>query len=169
MSATQAVPIDERAVERFLVREARLLDERRFEEWMELFTDDGVYWAPARPEQTDPWSEVSLMFDDREIMANRIHRLRHPKVYAQLPHSRAVRQVSNIEVEPQLDLPNGIIARSAFFMFEHRPTLPEPLQRIFAGHYTHHLRLVDGGLRIVLKKAMLANCDEAFDPLFLYF
>lgn len=169
MSAAQAMAIDERAVERFLVREARLLDERRFEEWMELFTDDGVYWAPARPEQTDPWSEVSLMFDDREIMANRIQRLRHPKVYAQLPASRAVRQVTNVAIDSRDATSGELEVRSVFFMFEHRPTLPQPLERIFAGHYFHRLRPEAQAYKIVEKKAVLANCDAAFDPLFLYF
>ena len=156
-------------VEQFLGHEARLLDERRFEEWMALFTDDGHYWAPARPDQPDPWSEVSLIFDDREIMQNRIRRLRHPRVYAQLPASRAVRQVSNVFVEREDGASGELHVRSVFFMFEHRPTLPEPLTRTFAGHYFHRLRREGGSFRIVEKKAVLANCDQAFDPLFLYF
>ncbi len=161
--------VDKAAVEAFLVREARMLDERRFEEWMELFIPEGYYWVPARPEQSDPWSEVSLMFDDREIMKNRIARLRHPKVYAQLPHSRAVRQVSNTEIDA-VDADSGeVSARSVFFMFEHRPTLPQPIERIFAGHYFHRLRPEGDGFRIVSKKVLIANCDAAFDPLFLYF
>ena len=41
-------------IELFLLHEARLLDQRRFEEWMELFTEDGYYWAPARPDQPAP-------------------------------------------------------------------------------------------------------------------
>jgi len=151
------------------VREARLLDERRFEDWRALFTSDGYYWVPARPEQTDPWNEISLMFDDREIMANRIQRLRHPKVYAQLPASRAVRQVSNVEID-EIDAPGGTLTtRSVFFMFEHRPTLPQPIERVFAGHAFHRLRIEDGDFRLVWKKVVLANCDAAFDPLFLYF
>ena len=39
-------------IQQFLVREARLLDERRFVDWLELFTDDVVYWMPGR---TNPW------------------------------------------------------------------------------------------------------------------
>lgn len=156
-------------VEAFLIREARLLDERRFEEWMELFTADGYYWVPARLEQTDPWSEVSLMFDDREIMANRIQRLRHPKVYAQIPASRGVRQVSNVEIDAVDEASGEITARSVFFMFEHRPTLPQPIERVFAGHCYHRLRPEGGSFRLLWKKVLIANCDAAFEPLFLYF
>lgn len=160
---------DLREVEAFLVHEARLLDERRFEEWTDLFTEDGYYWAPARPDQPDPWSEVSLMFDDREIMQNRIRRLRHPKVYAQLPASRAVRQVSSITIDECDAATRELTVRSVFFMFEHRPTVPEPIERIFAGHYFHRLRRSGEGFHIAWKKAVLANCDRAFEPLFLYF
>ena len=47
-------------VEQFLFQEARLLDERLFEEWLALFSDDGVYWIPARIKQEDPIEEVSI-------------------------------------------------------------------------------------------------------------
>lgn len=161
--------VDVRSVEAFLIHEARLLDERRFEAWMELFTPDGYYWAPARPEQPDPWSEVSLMFDDLEIITNRISRLRHPKIYAQMPPSRATRQVSNVGIE-EVDTANGeLVARSVLFMLEHRPTLPQPIERIFAATCFHKLRPEGGTFRMAWKKVQLTNCDAAFDPLFLYF
>lgn len=165
--------VDRRRIEDFIYHEARLLDERRFEDWMALFRPDGVYWAPARPEQADPWSEVSLMFDDKELMSNRIQRLRHPKMFAQLPASRAVRQVSNIRVDESPEAqakPDGIVTvRSVFFMFEHRPTLPQPMERVLAGHYTHELVPHGETFEIASKKALLANCDAAFDSFFLYF
>lgn len=156
------------SVETFLIDEARLLDQRRFEEWASLFTEDGYYWAPAKPEQQDPWNEVSLFFDDREIMENRIARLRHPKIYAQLPASRTVRQISNIKIGSH-DQEGLIQAHSTFFMFEHRPTLPHPLERIFAGHVTHCLRGTKDDFRIASKKVSIANCDAVHDPMFVYF
>ena len=170
MNESAATPVaSERAIQAFLIHEARLLDERRFEDWMGLFTDDGYYWAPARPEQTDPWSEVSLIFDDAEIMRNRIQRLRHPKVFAQLPHSRAVRQISNLSLDAVDAATGEITVRSVLFMFEHRPTLPVPVERTFAGHAYHRLRPDGATFRMCWKKVVLANCDAAFDPLFLYF
>ncbi len=158
-----------RDAEAFLIHEARLLDERRFEEWMELFTPEGYYWAPSRPEQQDPWSEVSLMFDDREIMANRIGRLRHPRIYAQIPHSRATRQVSNVGIEAVDEASGETTVRSVLFMFEYRPTLPQPIERLFAATCFHRLRTEVAGYRIVWKKVQLTNCDASFDPIFLYF
>ncbi len=168
-SPATAGTADIRPVEAFLIREARLLDERRFEEWQALFVPEGYYWAPARHGQTDPWSESSLMFDDREIMANRIQRLRHPKVYAQIPASQATRQVSNVSIEEEHAQTGELTVRSVFFMFEHRATLPQPLERIFAGEYRHRLRREADSFHIVWKKATLVNCDATFDPLFLYF
>ena len=157
------------AVSEFLIHESRLLDERRFEEWMALFTPEGYYWAPARIEQSDPWEEVSLIFDGHEIMKDRIQRLRHPKIYAQLPHSRAVRQVSNIAIDDINNTNGELSTRAVLFMFEHRPTLPTPIERTFAGHSYHRLRREGDSFKIVWKKVVLANCDAGFDPLFLYF
>ncbi len=155
--------------EAFLFHEARLLDERRFEDWMALFTKTGYYWAPARVEQQDPWNEVSLIFDDREIMTSRIQRLRHPKIYAQLPHSRSVRQISNVQVEKADEKTDDLLVHSTFFMLEHRPTLPHAMERIFAGRITHKLTRANETFQIAYKKVLIANCDTAFDPLFVYF
>lgn len=169
MNAPGLPGCDIRDVESFLIHEARLLDERSFDPWMQLFAQDGYYWAPARPGQTDPWSEVSLIFDDLEIMKNRIQRLKHPKAYAQLPPSRTVRQVSNVSVDSVDPKAMTLGIRSVLFMCEHRPTLPEPLERTFAGHCFHTLRRTEESFRILVKKVMLVNCDSAFDSLHVYF
>ena len=84
-------------VEKFLYREVRLLDERRFEEWTDLFSKDGTYWVPAYPDQDDPYKAVSIFFDDKELMRTRLSRLDHPKVHAQKPASRTVHFLSNID------------------------------------------------------------------------
>ena len=47
--------IDRLPFELFLIHEARLLDDRRFREWMELFAEDGTYWVPAVPGQDSPF------------------------------------------------------------------------------------------------------------------
>ena len=55
----------------FLAHEARLLDERRFQEWMQLFADDGTYWVPSVPDQQSPFDQASLFYDDRALMRTR--------------------------------------------------------------------------------------------------
>ncbi len=160
---------DLRAIEAFLLHEAHLLDERRFEEWMELFTEDGFYWAPASLDQKDPYDSVSLIFDDRDAMATRIRRLRHPRIHVQTPPSRTARIVANAVIEEERQDRGECVVRSKFLLYEYRPSLPEALERVFGGTYRHCLSRRDGGFRILWKKALLANCDAAMAPIAVYF
>lgn len=166
---TMSESLDARSVESFLAHEAHLLDERRFEEWMELFTADGCYWAPARPDQRDMLNEVSLIYDDREAMATRVRRLRHPRIHVQTPPSRHSRIVSNPFVEERLSEGSTCLVRSKFLIYEYRPSLPDALERVFAGTYHHQLIIENGAIRIALKKATLANCDGRLAPVAIYF
>ena len=59
---------DSRDIEQFLFREAQLLDEARFEEWLKLFTDTAWYWVPVSPDQPDPFEMVSIIYDDRRLL-----------------------------------------------------------------------------------------------------
>lgn len=63
-------------IENLLYTEARLLDERRFDEWLDLFTDDAIYWIPAGGEAPDPKRHVSLIYDDRTRLWQLVERLR---------------------------------------------------------------------------------------------
>jgi len=139
-------------IESFLYREARLLDERRFEDWRELFADDGVYWVPVRPDQTDPLHEVSIIYDDRTAMAARIRRLRHPRAHAELPPTRAIRAVSNIEIESGSGTEIG--ARSVLTMTEFRDLIVTVYMARVRWILAH-----DGGYRIRLKRVDLVNAD----------
>ena len=75
----------------FLINEARYLDERRWEDWLSLFADDGWYWVPIEEGQTDPRTTVSLMYDDRQLLETRVRRLKAGKLHAQSPMSRSTR------------------------------------------------------------------------------
>ena len=91
-------------VEQFLYREVRLLSERRYEEWLDLFTDDARYWMPARETidgQPDAlWDEGEMAYfdDDKEFLAARIERLRSSLAHAEQPPSRLRYFISNVEV-----------------------------------------------------------------------
>jgi benzoate/toluate 1,2-dioxygenase beta subunit len=139
----------------FLHREARLLDERRFEEWRDLFDEKGVYWVPVRAEQTDPLHEVSIFHDDRAMMAARIRRLRHPRMHAETPASRAVRSVSNIEVAAP-DAGGVVEVRSVLLMTEFR----DGAQTAYHGRVVWHLiPAATGDFRIRLKRVDLVNAE----------
>src|SRR5437868_12561618 len=68
--------MNEQELVKFVVREARLLDEKRFDEWYELFADDGHYWVPANPGQADPHLQNSLAYEDKFLLKLRVERLK---------------------------------------------------------------------------------------------
>jgi len=141
-------------IQAFLLMEAMLLDARRLEEWLALYTADCVYWMPAEEGQAEAESRISLCYDDRRIMEDRIWRLRHPKMFSQTPPARQVRLVSNMVMGADATAERPVV-ESSFIMFEHR--LRE--QRLFGGRTEHVLVRTADGLRIARKTVRLANCD----------
>jgi 3-phenylpropionate/cinnamic acid dioxygenase small subunit len=147
--------------ELFLIHEVHLLDERRFRDWMNLFTDDGTYWVPAVPNQESPFNQASLFYDDRQLMKTRIERLEHPLIHAQTPPSQTVHLVSNVTIESQNESKGEVLIASNVLMVEYR----QDNQRLFAGRQLHRLRRDGGGWRIVSKRVDLANCQAAFEAI----
>lgn len=85
------------AAEELLFRESRLLDDGELKRWLELFTDDCEYWIPTW--NTTPDEAPSVIYDDRGRLEERIFRLIDTPAYSQLPASRTVHLVSNVEVD----------------------------------------------------------------------
>lgn len=150
---------DLRALEKFLIHEARLLDERRFEDWLALFTDDAWYWVPLEPGQQSPHDTVSLMYDDRRMLETRIRRLAHPNVHAQEPASRTSHMIANATVEEDGPGAGEITVRSKFHMIEYR----RDKQRIFGGTCLHGLTRDGDVFRIRWKRVDLVNSDSVHD------
>ena len=143
----------------FLINEARYLDERRWEDWLSLFADDGWYWVPIEEGQTDPRTTVSLMYDDRQLLETRVRRLKAGKLHAQSPMSRTTRTICNVTVE---DEKNGVLTiRSKFQMIEYRRNQ----QRLFGGTLLHGLAEDGDNFVICWKKVELVNCDSMMDGL----
>jgi len=134
------------AVGAFILREARLLDERRYAEWLDLFAEEGVYWIPTQPGQASPHAALSIVYEPRSLLAVRVERLSRSEMHVQSPPSRTVHHVSAIEVD-------GDEARSALIVAEWRGGEA----RWFAGRVTHKLKNEDGRLRIVLKRVDLID------------
>jgi benzoate/toluate 1,2-dioxygenase beta subunit len=148
-------------LEQFLIHEARLLDERRFREWMELFTDDGTYWVPSAADQKSPFEQASLFYDDRELMRTRVERLEHPRIHVQTPPSRTAHLVGNVAIEAADAATGEVLVGSTVIMVEYR----DEAQRVFAGRQRHRLRREGESLRIVQKRVDLINCDAAFEAM----
>lgn len=149
-------------LQQFVEHEVALLDEQRFEEWLNLFADDGAYWVPAKPGQESPFNHVSLFYDDKHTLTIRVQRLRHPAIHSQIPRSKTVRLVANFKLESHDADPSLYRVISKFVMLEDRPGYE---RRLFGGRYTHVLRRKGDGLEIVLKRVDLTNCDQSFPAL----
>jgi 3-phenylpropionate/cinnamic acid dioxygenase small subunit len=157
--AKPADALDLARCEQFLMHEARLLDEAKFDEWLALFAPDAWYWVPSEPDQDNPHDTVSLMYDDRRLLETRIRRLASPRMYSQEPRSRCSRVVANVTLEDVEG--RSATVRSKFVMIEYR----REQQRLFAGTAFHRLVQVDGAVRIAWKRVELVNCDAPLDGL----
>ncbi len=129
-----------------LEAEARLLDQRRFQDWLGLFAAECAYWVPATPQAGDPRREVAVAFDDRRRLEDRIYRLNTGSAWSQSPASRTVRLVSNIEV-----FGRGRV-RSTFLLTEFRAGET----RLWSGWCGYRLR--EG--KIEVKQVNLVDCDQ---------
>ena len=150
-------PLDVHRCELFLLHEARLLDEAKFDAWLALFTADAWYWVPSEPGQADPHETVSLIYDDRRLLETRVRRLASPRMYSQEPRSRTSRIVGNVTIEDAEG--RAATVRSKFLMIEYR----REQQRLFAGTAWHRLVQIDGAVRIAWKRVDLVNCDAPLD------
>lgn len=148
-----------RACEALLFEEARLLDGRRFEEWLGLFAEDGVYWIPAAPGQADPVDEASIAHEGLQLLKVRVRRLRHPENHADQPPARTRRVIGNVVAEPG---EGGCVTVSSNFVLVE---FQADAQRVFAGDYVHTLRPAGDGFRISRKRVNLLNCDAPMGPI----
>jgi benzoate/toluate 1,2-dioxygenase beta subunit len=148
--------------EDFVLHEAELLDEMRWDDWLALFLPDATYWVPSRPDQPDPIEEVSLIYDDLPFLQARVAQLKHPLHYANLPLVRGSRHVSNIRVT---DLPDGASVRSKLLMLQCRGLA----QQLFSATVTHTLRKTGAGWRIAAKTVVLVNGDAPHEEIVVPF
>jgi len=146
-----------REVEQFLFRQAELLDGRHWQAWIDLFTDDGMYWMPVSADQTDWLSWPSIFIEDKPLMTIRMGRVTHPNAWSQAPLWATNHLVSHVTVESQED--DVLVVRSRFHMMElRRDTI-----RHFGGSYRHTLVRTAAGLRIRQQRVDLFNAQAPFD------
>lgn len=141
----------------FVYREARLLDEKRFDEWYGLFTEDARYWMPLTRGQPDGETHTSLFYEDKLLLKVRIERLRSPNAFSQQQPSFCQHILQQPSIEDVDVGASRFIVRTPFLYAETRLDS----QLILAGIAWHHLAAVAGALRIRLKKIDLLNCDAA--------
>ena len=81
-----------------LNRECRLLDDGRFEEWLDLFQDQCIYWIPSDPAPHNPGGTITWEIQDRRRLEDKIARFRTGFAFSQLPPTRTRHSLSNIEI-----------------------------------------------------------------------
>jgi 3-phenylpropionate/cinnamic acid dioxygenase small subunit len=160
-----------REVEQFLYREARLLDERRFHEWLELLTDDIRYWMAGRTNRypksskaiaiLDPdryveddvtkEDELAILDEDKTTLDARVRRLDTGMAWAEDPPSRTRHLISNIEVEPG-DTEAELKVYSNFIVYRSRAETEEDF---FVGARQDVLRRAGGAWKIANRRIIL--------------
>lgn len=153
-------------VQQFYFREAELLDDGRFADWLDVFDDDLFYWAPLRTNRLRRQAALSVgapgeaaYFDEtKESLAWRIRRYDSGMAWAEDPPSRTRHLISNVTVHHQAD--GTLSARCAFLVYRNRLQTETD---IYAGGRTDILRIQpDGGFKVARREIMFdANVLQA--------
>src|ERR1700716_2831234 len=151
-----ADPAERDLFRRLIEREARLLDQLRYEEWLTLFARECIYWVPATPNAGDPRREVAVMFDDRRRLEDRIYRFRTGYAWSQAPAARTVRLVTNVEVFATARDDSRMV-RSNFLINE----FWGDETRVLTGWAAHRLVRDGEGWQTQAKQVNLIDCDQS--------
>jgi 3-phenylpropionate/cinnamic acid dioxygenase small subunit len=149
----------------FYIHEAWLLDERKFKEWLDLFTDDVLYFMPRRKNvlrreahrEVTPQGDLALIEDDRRYLEMRVARLDTGMAWGEDPPSRTRHLIGNLVAEP-LDK-GDVKAKTAFLVY--RSHL-ETDHQLLAGSREDVLRRVGGAWKIA-KRTILLDANVLLD------
>lgn len=158
-----ATPTDQELID-FVVREARLIDQHRFDEWLNLFTEDGIYWMPLEWGQTDAKLTASLMYEDMLLLKIRTERLKGNRTFSQKPKSRCHHVLQTPQIDSRDAAKNEYITWTPMHYIETR----YDDQQLYAAWATHTLTMVGGVLKIKLKRVDLVNSEAAFGNIQLF-
>ncbi len=142
----------------FIYDEARMLDEGRYNEWLELWLPDGHYWMPLDYQQTDPDLVTSLMYEDLFMLKLRVERLNGARTFSQKPRSRCHHVLQRPFVD-ETDHDTGTYKTSVSMTYVETRLDDQFLLAITA---RHELKYMDNKIRIANKRVDLLNSDAAF-------
>ena len=140
-----------RAVEELLFDEAELMDSHQYDRWMELWDEQALYWVPCNEDEIDPSRRVSLIYERREQIEDRLFRLKGRHAHAQRPKSRLMRVISNVRILEH-DA-QQVKVSSNFALGEMRLDR----QTVWMGRSFHTLLRGADGFKIREKKVVLLN------------
>lgn len=148
---TMPQEITRAAVEDFLFVEAELLDEWRLPEWLELFTDDAIYYVPATdlPMDASPDNNLFYVADDRFRLSERVKRLMKRTAHAEFPHSRTRHLVSNVRIRKRIG--DDVEVGSAFITYRTKDGVTDT----YFGSNRYRLVPQNGSFKIKEKRCLL--------------
>ena len=138
-----------------LEREARLLDQLRYDDWLAMYAAECIFWVPSTPAAGDPRREISVMFDDRRRLEDRIYRMRTGFAWSQAPASRTVRLITNVEVFGTAR-DDVRMLRSNFLISE----FWGDETRVLTGRAGHRVVQQGSAWQIQAKQINLIECDQ---------
>lgn len=146
------------AAAQVIYAEGLALDERRWDDWLALYTEDAAYWVPAWKSETettsDPDSELSLVYyDNREGLTDRVWRLKSGLSVASNPLRRTAHMMSNIQVVANEGDVWTVKASGAVHVYDPKRKTPT----VFFSLYTYRMRQTPDGWRIAGKTVRLLN------------
>jgi len=151
-------------IEEFLYHEAELLDERRYEEWLELLAPDVRYWMPMRRnvkfgelerEFTREGQDINWFDEGKETLTRRVQQILTGVHWAEEPLSRLCHMVSNIQllhVEPSVAEPVEVTVKCRFLVYRNRV---ETETDLLVGKREDVLRRVQGQWKVGQRKIVL--------------
>jgi len=145
------------AAEQFLYRQSELLDSKKWQGWIDLFADDGIYWMPPDASYKTWDGQPAIFAEDKNLMTVRMNRVLHPDAWSQRPLWGTNHVVSNVVIEKETK--DAVVVRSRFHMME----LRRDDVRHFAGSYRHELKKIRDGFQIKLQRVDMTNAQAAYD------
>jgi 3-phenylpropionate/cinnamic acid dioxygenase small subunit len=152
-------------VEDFYFREADLLDDRRFRDWLDILAEDITYFMPIRRnvkfgqhaarENTKIGEGISWFDEDKWTLTKRVEQILTGVHYAEEPLSRICHMVSNVQirgVRPDLEQPGEIDVTSRFLIYQNRV---EYETYTFVGRRNDMLRMTDAGWKVAKREILL--------------
>jgi len=151
-------------IAQFLYAEAELLDERRYDDWLALLTDDIRYWMPMRRnvkygdttrEFTREGADISWFDEGKETLTRRVRQIQSGIHWAEEPQSRIAHLVSNVqllEATPSVAAPREVTAKCRFLVYRNRV---ETETDFLVGKREDTLRRMDERWQIARRKIIL--------------
>jgi len=148
----------------FLYREAELLDERRYEDWLALLADDIRYWMPMRRnvkfgederEFTREASDIAWFDEGKETLTRRVRQIQTGIHWAEEPQSRIAHLVTNVqllEATPSVTDAQEVATRCRFLIYRNRV---ETETDLLVGKREDRLRRAGEGWQIARRKIIL--------------